>query len=257
MLAEQRRGAHQARYLVEPSPEVIEGWSRSSGVRVATLAPELPGADAIIRELVERGVVVSAGHSDATHEEAMKAFDAGIRSGTHLFNAMRPFHHRDPGLAGALLAHPRARTSLIADGVHVHPDVVAAAWRAKGTGGLALVTDAISAMGTEGTAGSLGDQTVSVDGGIARSPEGRLAGSMLTLDQAVRNLVAWAECPAEEAIATVTSTPAAILGEDRRGRIEPGGRGDLVLLDPDLSVVAAVVGGRVVFDDRGRQGIDP
>ncbi|MGH2555763.1 MAG: N-acetylglucosamine-6-phosphate deacetylase, partial [Actinomycetota bacterium] len=147
MLAQQRRGAHEPRYLVAPSLGVIEGWTPASGVRMVTTAPELPGADAVIRELVDRGIVVSAGHSDATFEEASKSFDVGVRGGTHLFNAMRPFHHREPGLAGALLARPDVIASLIVDGIHVHPGAIAAAWGAKGPDGLALVTDAIAVMG--------------------------------------------------------------------------------------------------------------
>jgi N-acetylglucosamine-6-phosphate deacetylase len=256
MLAERRRGAHQIRHLRQPSLRIIEGWTGTAGVRMVTIAPELPGAEAAIRELVERGIVVSAGHSDATCEEALKGFDAGVVAGTHLFNAMKPFHHRDPGLAGALLARSDTIAGLIADGSHVHPGAVATAWQAKGPGGLALVTDAIAAMGTAVTRARLGDSTITVEGAAPRSADGRLAGSVLTLDGAVRNLVAWVKCEPEEAFRTVTSTPARILEDERRGVIEPGAAADLALLSPDLAVAAAVVDGRVVFDGRAQASED-
>jgi N-acetylglucosamine-6-phosphate deacetylase len=249
MLAETRRGAHVARHLRPPSVEVIEGWSRTSGVRMVTIAPELPGAETVIRELVDRSTIVSAGHSEATFEDSLKAFEQGVAAGTHLFNTMSGFHHREPGLAGALLASPAVRTGLIADGVHVHPGAVSTAWRAKGPGGIALVTDAIAAMGTDQVEARLGDSTVSVAGPTARSVEGRLAGSVLTLERAVGNLIQWTGCEPAQAIAAATSTPAAILDEGGRGVIAPGARADLVLLTSEMRVVATLVDGRVVFED--------
>jgi N-acetylglucosamine-6-phosphate deacetylase len=251
MLAPSRRGAHLARHLRPPSFDVIEKWSRDSGVRMVTIAPELPGAEAVIRALVDRSTVVSAGHSDASFDVAIKAFEQGVSAGTHLFNTMSGFHHRDPGLVGALLATPGIRAGLIADGVHVHPGAVAAAWRAKGPGGIALVTDAMAAMGTDLVRVRLGDATVSVAGSTARSEEARLAGSVLTLDRAVVNLIRWTGCEPEEAIAAVTSTPAVILGEGRRGLIAPGARADLVLLTSGMRVVATLVDGRVVYEAEG------
>jgi N-acetylglucosamine-6-phosphate deacetylase len=251
MLAASRRGAHEARHLRPPTREVIEGWSAEAGVRIVTLAPELEGADAIVRELRERGVVVSIGHSDATFEEAIAGFDAGITAGTHLFNAMSGFHHREPGVAGALLARADVVAGIIVDGAHVRPGAVAVAWRAKGPRGTALVTDAVAPMGMDaGTGYRLGASEVVSDGVEVRDAAGALAGSMLTLDAAVRNIVVFAGVPPEEAIATATETPAAMIGESRRGVIEPDAVADLTLLDADLLVVATVVGGRVVFDRR-------
>jgi N-acetylglucosamine-6-phosphate deacetylase len=260
MLAPARRGAHLARHLRPPSVEVIEGWSRASGVRMVTIAPELPGAETVIRELVDRSTIVSAGHSEASFEDAMKAFEQGVSAGTHLFNTMSGFHHREPGLAGALLASQAVRAGLIADGVHVHPGAVSAAWRAKGPGGIALVTDAMAAMGTDLLEAPLGDATVSVAGPTAHSAEGRLAGSALTLDRAVGNLIEWTGCEAAQAIAAATATPAAILDEDRRGVIAPGARADLVLLTSEMRVMATLVDGRVVFEDedtRSTEGESP
>ncbi|HEX6009908.1 MAG TPA: amidohydrolase family protein, partial [Actinomycetota bacterium] len=154
MLAPSRRGAHEERHLQTPSEDVIAGWSRDAGVRLVTLAPELPRADEVIRELVANGVVVSAGHSDASFDQAVEAFSIGVSSGTHLFNAMSGFHHREPGLSGALLMETAPPSGLIVDGAHVYPGAIAAAWAARGADGLVLVTDAVAATGVRpGTTG--------------------------------------------------------------------------------------------------------
>ena len=147
MLSPRRRGAHAERHLRLPSPDVIDGWSPAAGVALVTLAPELPGALDVVATLVERGVVVAAGHTDASSAEMEAAVAAGVTMVTHLYNAMRPFDHRDPGPVGAALAGAVPVAGLIADGVHVDPVAVAAAWRALGPGWLALVTDAASGLG--------------------------------------------------------------------------------------------------------------
>lgn len=251
MLSPARRGVHDPRWLRPPSAAVIEGWTRDAGVRMVTLAPELDGAGPVLRELVSRGVVVSIGHSDATFEEAAAAFDAGAAAGTHLFNAMSGLHHRAPGVVGAILTRAGVAAGLIVDGVHVHPAAVATAWRMKGPSGVALVTDAVATMGAgAGTAGRLGASAIEFDGAEVRDQSGTLAGSTLTLDAAVRNLIAFTGATADEAIAAATSTPAEVLAEQRRGRIEPGAIADLVLLDAELEVVATIVGGRLAFDRR-------
>ena len=194
----EKRGAHNPAYLRLPDAEAIAGWSRDKGVRLVTLAPELPGAIEAIRSLVARGVVVSAGHSMATVEEARAGIEAGITYGTHLFNAMPTLDHREPGLAGALLADTHVTVGMIVDGIHLHPDVVALSWRVKGKQQVSLVTDAMSALGMGPGVYRLGDSNVTVDGISARLPDGRLAGSLLSLDQAVRNLVEFTGCaPAE------------------------------------------------------------
>jgi N-acetylglucosamine-6-phosphate deacetylase len=251
MLSPSRRGAHDARYLQTPSLDVIDGWRPEAGVKMVTLAPELAGADPVIRELRGRGIVVSIGHSDATFEEALEAFEAGATAGTHLFNAMSGLHHRAPGVAGALLARPDVVAGLIVDGPHVHPGAVATAWRTKGARGLALVTDAVGPMGMEpGASSRLGESELVTDGREVRDRDGTLAGSTLTLDGAVRNLVTFAEATPEEAIAAASATPSRLLGEAGRGLIELGARADLTLLDPSLKIVATIVGGRTAFDRR-------
>lgn len=242
-----RKGAHNPAYLQLPNPSAVEGWRPDQGVRLVTLAPELPGAEAVIHYLVSQGVRVSAGHSLATYEQALHAFSLGVTYGTHLFNAMPPLEHRAPGLAGALLTHPDLTVGLIADGIHVHPAMVALAWRAKGPHRLTLVTDAMAALGMPPGEYRLGDLEVRVDATSVRLPDGTLAGSLLSLDTAMRNLMAFSGCTLAEALCTVTSTPAAVLGLEDRGYLRPGYRADLVLLSVTHEVVITLIGGEPVF----------
>jgi N-acetylglucosamine-6-phosphate deacetylase len=244
----EKRGAHNPAYLRLPDLSSVEGWSPERGVRLVTLAPELPGALDIIRALRAHGVVVGASHSMATAEEGQAAIEAGVTYGTHLFNTMPPLDHREPGLAGALLADPRITAGVIADGVHLHPQVVALIWQVKGAAGVSLVTDAMAALGMPSGSYKLGDREVTVDGTTARLADGRLAGSVLSLDQAVRNLTRFTGCEPGEAVSTVTSIPAALLGlASSHGRIARGSRADLVLLTPDLEVAATIVAGREAY----------
>jgi N-acetylglucosamine-6-phosphate deacetylase len=250
-LAPERRGAHPAEHLLAPDPSLVadEGWSRRSGVALVTLAPELPRALDVVRELVAAGVVVSAGHSSASVEEATAAIDAGVTAVTHLFNAMAPLHHRDPGLAGVALSDERVRVGAIADGLHLHPATVALAARALGDR-LCLVTDAVAALGMPAGRVSLGVlEAFATDDGV-RLVDGTLAGSDLSLDRAIRNLVAFARRSLPEAVAAATMAPAALLGLGDRGVIGAGAVADLTLLDSAGAVVATVVGGRVAFDRR-------
>jgi N-acetylglucosamine-6-phosphate deacetylase len=252
-LAPERKGAHDARHIVAPSSDVIEreGWSHGAGVALVTLAPELPGALGLVRTLVDRGVVVAAGHSSSTAAQATAAVDAGVTYVTHLFNAMAPLHHREPGLAGVALTDERVRVGLIADGLHVDPSVVALAARALGDR-LNLVTDAVAALGAPPGPVRLGRlaAAVSAADGAVRLPDGTLAGSVLSLDRAVRNLVAFAGVPMAVAVRAVTSTPAAVLGLVDRGVVAPGAVGDLVLLTEAGEVVATVIAGRIAHDAR-------
>jgi N-acetylglucosamine-6-phosphate deacetylase len=251
-LSTDRVGAHDPAALRLPGDidrSVVAGWSPARGVRMVTLAPELPGALELVGELAGRGVVVSAGHSSASWDEGRAAFDAGIRSVTHLFNAMGPLDHREPGLAGAALADPRVTIGLIADGIHVHPGIVELVQRMVGPDRLALVTDAIAALGMGPGRYRLGSQLVTCDEDSARLEDGVLAGSVLTLDGAVRNLVTYAGCSMEDAIAAVTRVPARLLGLDASMRADSDA--NLTLLTPDGRVVATIVGGRVAFTAEG------
>jgi N-acetylglucosamine-6-phosphate deacetylase len=232
------RGAHPERHLRLPTPEAAAGWTPERGVALVTLAPELPGALELVEVLAGRGVVVSLGHTPATAAQARAAIEAGATWVTHLFNAMAPLHHREPGLVGVALGDERVRVGLIADGVHVAPEVVALAQHLLG-GRLTLVTDAVAARGRPG-----------VDPERLRTSDGVLAGSALTLDQAVRNLVSFSGCSPAEAVTAATAAPAAVLRDAGRGSLDPGARADLVLLTPDLEVVATWVGGALVHDRR-------
>jgi N-acetylglucosamine-6-phosphate deacetylase len=243
-----KKGAHNPNYLRLPTLDAIADWSPQSGVRLATLAPELHGALDVVEALSSRGVLVSAGHSMATYDQAVAGFDAGIRYGTHLFNAMPSLLHRDPGLPGALLTDERVTVGLIADGIHTHPAIVKLVWRALGPTRLNLVTDAMAALGMQPGQHLLGDYVVTVDGVTCRLADGTLAGSILSMDQALRNLVAFTFCALEEALQTITTTPARAIGlAHERGQIAPGYVADLVLLSPDLHVRGTVVDGVLVY----------
>jgi N-acetylglucosamine-6-phosphate deacetylase len=244
----QKKGAHNAAYLRPPSLDAVADWSPETGVGLVTLAPELPGALEVVSALAARGVVVSAGHSMATYAEAEAGFDAGMRYGTHLFNAMPSLNHRDPGLPGALLTDERLTVGLIADGVHTHRSIIQLAWNVLSSSRLNLVTDAMAALGMGPGIHGLGEYQVTVDAVSARLADGTLAGSILSLDTAVRNLIRVAGCTLADALATVTTTPAALLGlQAERGRIAPGYLADLTLLTPDLHVAGTVIRGQLVY----------
>lgn len=242
-----KKGAHNPAYLQMPTETAVGSWSPENGVRLVTLAPELPEALTLIRVLTERGIVVSAGHSTATFTQAKVGFAAGIRYGTHLFNAMPPLHHRKPGLAGALLADDRATVGLIVDGEHVHPAMVKMVWELVGNGRLTLVSDAMAALGMPPGSYRLGDFDVIVDETTARLPSGTLAGSILSMDNALRNLISYTGCTLADALPTVGSTPANLLNLPHKGRIAPHCDADLVLLDADLQVQTTIINGRIVY----------
>ena len=243
-----RKGAHNPEHLLAPDLEAVADWSPERGVRLVTLAPELPRGLDLVALLTERDVVVSAGHSNATYAEALAGFDAGIRYGTHLFNAMPPLQHREPGLIGALLTDPRPTVGMIADGIHTHPSIVRMAWQILGNTRLNLVTDAMAALGMPPGQHLLGDYDVTVDETSARLADGMLAGSILSLDVALRNLIRFSECSLAEALPTVTTTTAKLLGlADRRGQLAAGYPADLVLLSPEFDVVLTIVGGQIAY----------
>lgn len=202
-------------------------------VAMVTVAPELDGAADVVRTLDRRGVVVALGHSTASYDQARDAAAAGARLVTHCFNGMGAFHHREPGLVGAALTDERLKLSLIADLVHVHAAGLALAFRAKGPGGVVLVTDAVA---------------LEAVGGAPRLAGGTLAGSCLTMDEAVANVVRFAGVTLEDAVRAASTNPADVLGEGGRGRIAVGGRADLVALDPDLQVAATWIGGEQVYE---------
>jgi N-acetylglucosamine-6-phosphate deacetylase len=212
-----------------------------------TLAPELPGAAEAIELIAGGGAVASAGHTEATHDEVVRAADAGLTLGTHLFNAMRGLGHREPGAAGALLSDDRLRTGIIADGVHVHPAALRIAYRSKGADGLILVTDAMEAAGMPDGSYSLSGRRVTVAAGAARLDDGTLAGAAVTMDELVRGAGERLGAGLEDAIRMATRTPAQALGLDRVGQIALGAEADLVVLAPDGAVQETLVGGVSVY----------
>jgi N-acetylglucosamine-6-phosphate deacetylase len=250
MLSPDHPGTHLLAHLRSPSLDLVAGWSRAAGVRLVTMAPELPGALDVVRALVAAGVVVAAGHSGADTATADRAVDAGVTMATHLFNAMGGLHHRDPGLVGVALTDDRVVVGLILDGLHVHPRAVALTWAAKGPGRVALVTDATAALDVPWGPHRLGDIDIVLGADGVRDAAGRLAGSALRMDDAVRNLRAATGCSVADAVGAASAVPAGVLGDRARGVVAVGARGDLVVLDDDLHVVATVIGGRVLYDAR-------
>jgi N-acetylglucosamine-6-phosphate deacetylase len=219
-----------------------------SGVaRVLVLAPEIETNRWLIADAVARGVTVSAGHTDATYDQAVAAVEDGVRHVTHTFNAMGPLGHREPGMLGAALALPELRCELIADNIHVHPAVMRLLLAAKGPAGVVLVSDAVRATGLPEGAYTVGDQPAfSMDGAI-RLADGTLAGSVLTLDRALHNLQAATGRPLAELWPAASRNAAQAIGiDDAKGSLEPGKDADLVLLDPALKVVVTVAEGSIV-----------
>jgi len=247
-----RAGAHPPHRLRPPSVDDTRHWHSDNGVAMVTLAPELPGALDVIEELAAHGVVVCAGHTEAGEAELGAAIGAGLRGVTHLFNAMTPMSARNPGPAGATIADPALIAGLITDGLHVDRAMVRLAWRALGPSRIALVSDAVAALGMGFGAYRIGDTDVVVDTTGVRTAQGVLAGSVLRLDEAVRNLMAFTGCSLGEASTSASATPARLAQRADLGRLHPGFTADVVLLDAAMKVVATVVDGCVVFDPQQR-----
>jgi N-acetylglucosamine-6-phosphate deacetylase len=245
----EKRGAHAAAHVVPPDPGLLAHLLDLAPVRMLTVAPELGGADELMTLAANRGVAVSAGHSDAPFELAYEAFDASVASVTHLFNAMSAMHHREPGLPGAAFAHPRVVCGLIADGLHVHPEMIGLACRMLGPDRVCLTTDAIAAAGMGDGEYRLATRTVYMDGGVPRLGSGAIAGSVLTMNEAFRNILAFTGCTFPEAARMASTTPARLVGEGRRkGRLVPGYDADVTVLAPNLSVEAVWRGGERVYE---------
>ncbi len=250
-LSPKQRGAHDPGLLRAPEAPEVERLLRlgRGTVRLVTLAPELDGGLAAVGRIVQAGAVAALGHTDATYAVTREALDAGATVGTHLFNAMRPVHHREPGPVVALLDDPRATVEVIADGVHVHPAMLRRAVTTKGAERVALVTDAMAAAGMADGDYQLGGLEVQVTDGVARLAEGgALAGSTLTMDAAFRGAVQESGLPLEVAARLASTTPAAVLGLPDVGAIEVGKQADLVVLDQDLRVTAVMAAGAWIED---------
>lgn len=245
-----RKGAHPPACIRAVNVEEIRAWADPAVTRIVTLAPELPGALEAIRALRAAGILVSAGHSNADFVQAQAGFQAGVGWGTHLYNAMSPLQHREPGLIGALLVSP-IPCGLIVDGIHSHPAMVQLAWKAKGTQGITLVTDCMAAMGMAQGRYALGAHTVIVDATSARLEDGTLAGSILKMDEALRNMMAFSGCSLADAVTMASTNPAHLLGLARKGAIAPGCDADLVALSPENTVTHTFIAGELVYTRPG------
>ena len=245
-----RRGAHNQDWITDPTPAAVDALvTAGQGVlRLITLAPERPGALAAIGPLTAAGVLVSVGHSDATAARVAQAADAGARMVTHLFNAQRGLHHREPGVVGRALTDPRLTSGLIADLHHVSPAACLIAFRAA-PGRVVLVTDAAACAGMPPGRYLLGGEPIELPPGPGEPPvraDGTMAGSALRMDTAVANLVSVGVSLAD-AVTAATRLPADLIGCPELGRIAPGAAGDLVWLGPDLQARATWIAGRQVY----------
>jgi len=237
-ISKQRRGVHPAEWIQLPSAETLSRFLKAAAgnARILTIAPEVLGAAPCIDAAREAGLVVSMGHTDATYEQARAAMARGARSATHVYNAMRPFTHRDPGVIGAVLTSPDVNAELIADGVHVEEAAMKLLLMAKGAAHVTLVSDGLSATGMPDGKYMLGSLDVIVSGGICRNAEGTLAGSTLTLDRALRNIVALG-ASLTDAVRMLTLNPATLLGiEFKKGSLRAGADADILLLDEGLHI---------------------
>jgi N-acetylglucosamine-6-phosphate deacetylase len=247
-LSPARRGVHPAEWLKLPSAELLEKFLQASAgnALILTIAPELLGAIPCIDAARKAGMVVAAGHTDATYEQTRAGIAHGIRHAVHVYNAMRPFSHRDSGVIGAVLTSPEVTAELIADGVHVEETAMRVLLQAKGPERMILVSDGISATGMPDGKYMLGKLEVTVSGGVCRNSEGKLAGSTLTLDRALRNIVGLGN-PLAAAVRMLTLNPAALLGiEFKKGALRTGADADILLLDEGLQLTNVWVRGVLV-----------
>jgi N-acetylglucosamine-6-phosphate deacetylase len=244
-LSHKRRGVHPPEYLANPTIDVFERlWQAARGrVRMMTIAPELPGAPEVIEEASRRNVCVSLGHSDATLEFARAGFQAGARHATHTFNAMRPLDHRDPGILGEVLTNADISADIIADGIHVAPEVIQIFLRAKGAELSVLITDAMAAAGMPDGKYMLGPIEVEVKNGKC-TKDGQLAGSALTMDTAVRNVMKFARWGLRESVQMASLNPARSVHLGEYGELKPGAEANFVVLSPEGEVKKTIVRGQ-------------
>jgi len=241
-----RRGVHPPENIMLPTLSAFDRfWEAARGqIRVMTIAPELEGAREVIAEAARRGVCVSLGHSDADLSSARAAVAAGARHATHGFNAMRPLDHREPGIVGEMLTDSRLSADIIADGIHLDPAIVELFLKAKGVDAAVLITDAISATGMPDGRYRLGSFEVEVKNGRCLAG-GKLAGSVLTMDRAVRNVMQFAHWNLQHAVRLATLNPARVTGLANRGKLEAGAEADFVVLSPTGEVRNTIVHGEV------------
>lgn len=240
-------GAQSQQHMRPVDPKEYREWLRSGVVRLITLAPELEGALEFISEGCEQGVCFAVGHSGADYERIMVSASYGLSQATHLFNGMASYHHRQPGAVGAVLDCETIIPQIIVDGIHIHPAAVRLVIKIKGPDKVILISDAMRATGLPDGQYALGDQIVLVKNGVARTAKGGLAGSTLTLDSALRNVMQFTRLQIHEALPMVTSVPAKTIGLKHKGKIEAGADADIIVLNDELEVCLTMVKGEVVY----------
>ena len=242
-----RRGAQDPTHIRAPQADEYRRLFDTGAVRLITVAPEAPQVDELISFALNRGAAVAIGHTQASYELVQHVVDLGANQVTHLFNGMEPLHHRSPGTVGAALALDEVYCQLIADNVHIHPAVLRLAVRAKGPERILLITDAMRGAGMPDGEYHLGELTVMVNQGEARLPNGALAGSTLTMDRALVNIMAATGLPLVDVLPMATANPARSLGLTQKGTISEGKDADLIVLDDQANVMLTFVGGETVY----------
>jgi N-acetylglucosamine-6-phosphate deacetylase len=246
-----RAGAQPIQHIIDPDLALFQKWQNltSGNIKLVTLAPERPGGLEMIRYLKSNGIIASIGHTDATFDEVDEAIDAGANHITHLFNQMRGLHHREPGVVGAAFLRDELKAEIIVDGVHVRPEMVKLAFKQKQSEGLILITDSMRAKCLKNGKYDLGGQEVTVKNGKAVLEDGTLAGSILKLGHAVKNIIAYTGCPLEDAIEMASVNPAKQLNiYDRKGSIAVGKDADIVILDEEMEVYMTLCHGAIAFN---------
>ena len=246
----EKKGAQKEDDIKKISIEEFLEFNQASGnlIRLVTIAPEMPGAIALIKYLYKQGIVASVGHTNATYVQTQAGIQAGLSHVTHTFDAMRGLHHREPGVVGAALTSPELTVEIIADGIHIHPIVLKILTKIKEGEKIVLITDAMRAAGMPEGVYDLGGQEVTVKKGRARLKDGTLAGSVLTMDKAVKNMVNKVGIQLPKAIQMASFNPARSIGiDDKKGSLEPGKDADIVILNKNLETELTIVAGKIVY----------
>lgn len=245
-----KAGAQPIQYIIDPDLELFKRWQAlaKGTIKLVTLAPEQPGGLEMVRYLRENGVIPSIGHTDATFEQVNEAIEAGANHVTHLYNQMRGLHHREPGVVGAAFLRDELKAEMIVDGVHIHPEMVNLAYKQKKSEGIILITDSMRAKCLKNGKYDLGGQEVTVRNGKAVLEDGTLAGSILKLGNAVKNILSFTSCTLKEAIEMASVNPAKQLKlYDRKGSISIGKDADIVILDDQMDVFMTFCRGELAF----------
>lgn len=246
----EKKGAQKEEDIKKISIEEFLEFNQASGnlIRLVTIAPEMPGAIDLIKYLYKQGIIASVGHSNATYVQTRAGIQAGLSHVTHTFNAMRGLHHREPGVIGAALTSPELTVEVIADGIHIHPIVLKILTKIKDGEKIVLITDSMRATGLNEGTYDLAGQEVIVTKGQARLKDGTLAGSVLTMDKAVKNMVTKVGIPLPKAIQMASFNPAKSIGiDDKKGSLEPGKDADIVIINKNLETELTIVAGKIVY----------